>query len=123
METRLVIETLQDSLSTRTVADGLILHSDRGSQYTSNEYNDYLEHHSIRHSYSAKGCPYDNSCIESFHATIKKECIYAKTNVGYKDFQTCYNSIFKYIEGFYNSRRRHSKLNYICPNEFEKQNA
>ncbi|MDU8954362.1 MAG: integrase core domain-containing protein [Streptococcus sp.] len=56
----------------------------------------------MRHSYSAKGCPYDNSCIESFHATIKKECIYAETNVGYKDFQTCYDSIFKYIEGFYN---------------------
>ena len=123
LETRLVIETLQDALSTRTAADGLILHSDRGSQYTSKEYNDYLEHHSIRHSYSVKGCPYDNSCIESFHATIKKECIYAETNVGYKDFQTCYDSIFKYIEGFYNSRRRHSKLNYLCPNEFEKQIA
>ena len=105
METRLVIETLQDSLSTRTVADGLILHSDRGSQYTIKEYNDYLEHHCIQHSYSAKGCPYDNSCIESFRVTIKKECIYAETNVGYKDFQTCYDSIFKYIEGFYNLRR------------------
>ena len=117
METRLVIEILQDALSKLTVTDGLILHSDRGSQYTSKEYNDYLEHHCIQHSYSAKGCPYDNSCIESFHATIKR------SNVGYKDFQTCYDSIFKYIEGFYNSRRRHSKLNYLCPNEFEKQIA
>ena len=45
METRLVIETLQDALSTRTVADGLILHSDRGSQDTSKEYNDYLDKH------------------------------------------------------------------------------
>ena len=61
--------------------------------------------------------------LRDAHTTIKKECIYAEMNVGYKDFQTCYNSIFKYIEGFYNSRRRHSKLNYICPNEFEKQNA
>ena len=78
METRLVIETLQDALSKRTVADGLILHSDRGSQYTSKEYNDYLEHHSIRHSYSAKGCPYDNSCIESFHATRKKSAFKLK---------------------------------------------
>ena len=72
---------------------------------------------------SAKGCPYDNSCIEPFHATIKKECIYAEANVGYKYFQTYYDSVFKYIEGFYNSRRRHSKLNYLCPNEFEKQIA
>ncbi|WP_367648482.1 IS3 family transposase [Streptococcus salivarius] len=40
--------------------------------------------------------------MESFHATIKKECIYTETNVGYKDFQTCYDSIFKYIEVFYN---------------------
>ena len=65
----------------------------------------------------------DNSCIESFHVTNKKECIYAEANVGYKDFQTCYDSIFKYIEGFYNSRRHYSKLNYLCPNEFEKQIA
>ena len=64
-----------------------------------------------------------NSCIESFHDTIKKECIYAEANVGYKDFQTCYDSIFKYIEGFYNLRRHHSKLNYLCPNKFEKQIA
>ena len=49
METRLVIETLQDALSTRTAADGLILHSDRGSQYTSKEYNDYLEPVSYTH--------------------------------------------------------------------------
>lgn len=72
METRLVLETLQDALNKWTVADGLILHSDRGSQYTSKEYNDYLEQYCIQHSYSAKGCPYDNNCIESFHATIKK---------------------------------------------------
>lgn len=123
METRLVIETLKDALSTRSVRDELILHSDRGSQYTSKEYNDFLQKHGIQHSYSAKGCPYDNSCIESFHATIKKECISVETNVGYKDYQSCYSSIFKYIEGFYNSRRRHSKLNYLCPNDFEKQIA
>lgn len=123
METSLVMNTLQDALATRKVTDELFLHSDRGSQYTSKEYNELLEKHQIRHSYSAKGCPYDNSCIESFHATIKKECIYAETKVGYQDFQTCYKSIFQYIEGFYNSRRRHSKLGYLCPNQFEKQIA
>ncbi|MDO4635913.1 MAG: integrase core domain-containing protein, partial [Streptococcus sp.] len=115
--------TLKDALSTRSVRDELILHSDIGSQYTSKEYNEFLQKHGIQHFYSAKGCPYDNSCIESFHATIKKECIYVETNVGYKDDQSCYSSIFKYIEGFYHSRRRHSKLNYLCPNDFEKQIA
>lgn len=121
MESSLVIETLKDALSTRSIKEGLILHSDRGSQYTSNEYNNFLEKYHIQHSYSAKGCPYDNSCIESFHATIKKECIYAETAVGYQDFESCFNSVFQYIEGFYNSRRRHSSLSYLCPNDFEKQ--
>lgn len=121
METSLVIETLQAALSTRSIKEGLILHSDRGSQYTSNEYNVFLKNHHIQHSYSAKGCPYDNSCIESFHATIKKECIYAETTLGYRDFESCFNSIFQYIEGFYNSRRRHSSLSYLCPNDFENQ--
>ena len=100
METWLVIEILQDALSKRTLPDGFIFNSDRGSQYTCKEYKDYIEHHCIQHSYSAKGCPFDNSCIESFHATIKKECIYAETNVGYKDFQTCYDSIFKVYRKF-----------------------
>ena len=87
METRLVIETLQDALSTRTAADGLILHSDRGSQYTSKEYNDYLEHHSIRHSYSAKGCPYDNSCIESFTLRLKRSVFTPKLMLVIKIFR------------------------------------
>lgn len=121
METGLVIDTLQDALSTRSIKEGLILHSDRGSQYTSNDYNAFLEKYHIQHSYSAKGYPYDNSCIESFHATIKKECIYAETTIGYQDFESCYHSVFQYIEGFYNTRRRHSSLNYLSPNDFEKQ--
>lgn len=121
METSLVVETLQDALSTRSIKEELILHSDRGSQYTSNEYNHFLEKHHIQHSYSAKGCPYDNSCIESFHATLKKECIYAETSIGYQDFESCYHSVFQYIEGFYNTRRRHSGLNYLCPNDVENK--
>ncbi len=95
----------------------------QGSQYTSNAYNKYLEKHEISHSYSEKGSPYDNSCIESFHATLKKECIYAENSIGYKDFDSCYQSLFQYIEGFYNSRRRHRSLDYLSPNDYEKLEA
>lgn len=123
MDTQLVLDTLEGALTTRVISDNLILHSDQGSQYTSNAYNKYLEEHEISHSYSEKGCPYDNSCIESFHATLKKECIYAENSMGYKDFDSCYQSLFQYIEGFYNSRRRHSSLNYLSPNDYEKLEA
>ena len=87
METRLVIETLQDALSKRTVADGLIIHSDRGSQYTSKEYNDYLEHHSIRHSYSAKGCPYDIVVQSHFTQRSKRSVFTPKLMLVIKIFR------------------------------------
>lgn len=123
MTTELVINTLKKALDTREVRPGLILHSDRGSQYTSQAYRERLEMHGILPSYSAKGYPYDNSCIESFHASLKKECVYHEAKRGYQDFQSCYQSLFKYIEGFYNPRRRHSSLNFNSPNNFEKQCA
>ncbi|MDO4635844.1 MAG: DDE-type integrase/transposase/recombinase, partial [Streptococcus sp.] len=70
---QLVIKTLKDALSICSVRDQLIFHSDRESQYTSKEYNEFLQKHGIQHFYSAKGCPYDNSCIETFHFTTKKD--------------------------------------------------
>ena len=66
----------------------------------------------ICHSYSRKGCPYDNACIESFHALIKKEEIYRHV---YKDSKEAYDSIFEYIESWYNRKRTHSSLGYKTP--------
>lgn len=63
---------------------GIILHSDLGTQYTSQLFEDYMREHKFQHSFSRKGNPYDNACIESFHAVMKKEEIYLNT---YKDFK------------------------------------
>ena len=68
----------------------------------------------IRHSYSRKGCPYDNSYIESFHSILKKEEVNLKK---YKDFKDAYNAIFEFIEAWYNRERIHSSLNYRTPDE------
>ena len=72
----------------------------------------YLSGKKIRHSYSHKGCPYDNACIESFHSLIKKEEIYRHV---YKDSKEAYDSIFEYIESWYYHLRTHSSLGYKTP--------
>lgn len=76
MTTVIVEKALEDAVSNRNVENGLILHTDLGSQYTSNEYEERLKELTITHSYSRKGCPYDNAGIESFHALLKKEHVY-----------------------------------------------
>ncbi len=94
----------------------LIFHSDLGSQYTSNDLKELCNEFNITQSFSKKGCPYDNACIESFHSSIKKEEIYRNT---YRTFEEANVAIFRYVEGWYNQKRLHSSLNYITPNECE----
>lgn len=95
---------------------GLIIHTDRGSQYTPNEYRKVIESNKFQLSYSAKGCPYDNAYIESFHAVLKKECVYLNTFIDYTHASLI---LFQYIEGFYNRKRIHSSINYMTQNEYE----
>lgn len=73
MDTTLVLRTLKDTLKNREINSTLILHSDLGSQYTSKAYEIALDLNNIQHSFSRKGCPYDNAGMESFHASLKKE--------------------------------------------------
>lgn len=94
----------------------LIFHSDLGSQYTSNDLKELCKEFNIVQSFSKKGCPYDNACIESFHSSIKKEEIYRNT---YRTFEEANVAIFKYIEGWYNRKRLHSSLNYLTPHQCE----
>ncbi|WP_431732445.1 IS3 family transposase [Clostridium botulinum] len=94
----------------------LIFHSDLGSQYTSNDLKALCKDFNIIQSFSKKGCPYDNACIESFHSSIKKEEIYRNT---YRTFQEANRAIFKYIEGWYNRKRLHSSINYMTPDQCE----
>ena len=98
--------------------EGIILHSDLGSQYTSNLFESYMEKHKFIHSFSRKGNPYDNACIESFHAALKKEEIYLHT---YRDFKEAKLAIFEYIESWYNRKRIHSSLGYKTPQQIEDE--
>ncbi|WP_162258280.1 integrase core domain-containing protein, partial [Liquorilactobacillus ghanensis] len=100
-----------------SIKAGLILHTDLGSQYRSDALETALKQHAIRHSYSKRGYPYDNSVVESFHASFKKEEVYQRT---YKDYHEANLAQFSYIEGFYNSRRIISADGYLTPDEKEK---
>ena len=75
MDIKLVMETLKEAYYVRGRKSNIIIHTDRGSQYMSKEYRDYCKSSKMIVSYSRKGNPYDNACIESFHATLKKEYI------------------------------------------------
>jgi transposase InsO family protein len=117
MDLNLVLKTLNRAIDLYKDLEGLIIHSDLGSQYTSNEYEDRLKSLNISHSFSKKGCPYDNAGIESFHSIIKKEEVY---QTKYYSFPQAKIALFKYIEGFYNRRRIHSSINYLTPEKAEK---
>lgn len=94
--------------------DPVIIHSDRGSQYGSNEYKKVTAN--MINSYSKKAFPWDNACIESFHSIIKREWINRFKN---RNYSHTYLLIFEYIEAFYNTVRIHSHCNYMSPNDFE----
>jgi putative transposase len=96
----------------------VMIHSDQGSQYTSNSYCNILKNNKIKSSYSRKGYPYHNAWIESFHSSLKREQIYTMVLVNISDVES---ACFEYIEGFYNSKRIHESLGYKTPNEFEKE--
>ena len=110
----LVIDAFKKALINRGLNEDGIFHSDRGSQYTSNDYEELLNTLKIKHSYSKKGYPYDNASMESFNAILKKE----EVNVNkYKTFEEAKLVIFEFIESWYNNKRIHSSLGYITPNQ------
>ena len=110
----LVIEAFKKASVNRGLDKDGIFHSDRGSQYTSSDFELLLEKLEIKHSYSKKGYPYDNASMESFNAILKKE----EVNVNnYETFEEAKLAIFEFIEGWYNNQRIHSTIGYITPNE------
>ncbi len=114
MTDELVIDAFNKALINRGLEKNGIFHSDRGSQYTSNDYEELLATLSIKHSYSKKGYPYDNTSMESFNAILKKEEVNINT---YQTFEEAKLVIFEFIEGWYNNKRIHSTLGYITPNQ------
>lgn len=89
-----------------------------GYQYSSEEFEKYLQAQGMLHSFSRKGNPYDNACIESFHSVLKKEELYTTT---YYTFEEAKSALFEYIESFYNRKRRHSALDYKTPQQVEDE--
>ena len=119
MTQELTINALKQAVGRENPGDGLIFHSDRGSQYAAYAYQETLDKYGIRQSMSRKGNCYDNACVESFFARLKIECMYPKKFVNRAQAEL---DIFKYVEVFYNRVRRHSTLNYLSPADFERLN-
>ena len=117
MTTALIIEAFEMAVAKRDVRPGLILHSDRGVQYRSGEYQRELLDKGIQPSMSRKGNCWDNAVIESFFARLKVESVHAEKFQGLDD---AYSSVFEYIELFYNNIRRHSTNAYKSPMEYER---
>lgn len=116
MTTECVVQALNNAILRQGVSEGLIFHSDMGSQYTSHEFEQLLQSNEIKHSFSKKGYPYDNAAMESFHATLKKEEIYVKN---YETYEEARLALFKYIESWYNRKRIHGSINDMTPEEFD----
>lgn len=112
MTAELALKAVKNACLNVRNTEGIILHSDLGSQYTSDLFKEYLLKKNMKQSFSRKGCPYDNACIKSFHSLLKKEEVHQKHYIDSKD---AFNSIFEYIESWYNHKRIHSSLNYQTP--------
>lgn len=109
-----VADTVRKAMKKRRITAPLVLHSDRGSQYVSDAYRRAAS--GLQLSYSKKGYPYDNACIESFHSLIKREWL---NRFRIKDYVHAHKLVFEYINAFYNTVRIHSHCDYLSPNDFE----
>lgn len=118
LQTDVVLKAVNQALRHRKPNGELIHHSDRGCQYTSYDFRELAKNEGIKLSMSGCGNCYDNAVAESFFHTLKTEHIQFNH---FKTREEAVNSIFEYIEIFYNRQRRHSTLNYLSPMEFEKR--
>jgi transposase InsO family protein len=116
MRTSLVTDALDMAIERRQPKAPVIYHSDRGTQFTSNAFAEYCVDNKIIRSLGRTGVCYDNAVAESFFATYKKELIHTKPWPSLKRLR---QETFLWIEGYYNTRRRHSTLGYLTPHEIE----
>lgn len=120
MRSELVCSALQLAIAQRRPEPGLIIHSDRGSQYAGTAYQELLKRHGMRCSMSRKGNCWDNAVMERFFLNLKMERVWRKA---YANHGEATRDISDYIVRFYNERRLHSTLRYVSPNQYERQVA
>jgi putative transposase len=118
VDAALALMALQQAIDLRSPPLGLIVHSDRGSQFACMAYRQRLATHGLVQSMSRKGNCYDNAPMESFFRSLKCEEIYWTT---FDTHEEVIRSITGYVERFYNRTRRHSSLDYVSPIEYERQ--
>ena len=120
MAAQLVADALMMAIWRRGKPDALLHHSDRGSQYSSEQFQKLLADHGVICSMSRSGNVWDNAAMESFFSSLKTERTARKV---YRTRDQVRADVFDYIERFYNPRRRHSTIGYLSPMEFERIKA
>jgi transposase InsO family protein len=118
LDAELAVSALRMALGARRPAPGLLHHSDRGVQYACDAYREVLAGHGVVASMSKKGDCWDNAVAESFFATLELELI---VNSDWHTRDEARVAVFRYIETWYNRRRRHSTLGYLSPAQYEEQ--
>ena len=122
MDTRirdtLVLSALNQAIGREHPGEGLIIHTDRGAQYTAQRFQALLLRYGFRQSMSRKGNPYDNAIMESFYRTLKRALV---RDAHYDNPEQARLDIFKYIETYYNTKRIHSALGWLSPAQFESK--
>ena len=117
-DSKLVCYALNNAIRQRNQSDYLLFHSDRGSQYSSDEFQDLLLSNGIESSMSLAGDPWSNAVQENFFQKLKHEFIRGKK---FANLEEVRKEVFEYIEVFYNMRRSQKDLGYISSNEYEKE--
>lgn len=116
MDTEVVLKCLEEAKNKRKGENPVVIHADRGVQFTSKLYKELT--FDMITSYSGKGNPWDNACIESFHAVLKREWL---NRFKINSYDHAYRLLFEYLEGFYNTVRMHSHCDNLSPNQYEKR--